>query len=902
MRLNFTRLLHGLCIIFSLLFMSSVGYAQTKIPDSLKLKYPVKDNFTTPAFGKNSMFFNNPQSIVKTVEYDPVTKKYIIRESIGGKLIKMPQYLTFKEYQALEEKNIIDSYWKTVVNTDATPANENFIPEVKINSKAFDKIFGGNTINIQPRGSADLTFAGRVNRNENPLFNERQRKQGNFDFNQRIQMNVIGNIGEKLKITTNYNTEAQFDFENQVKLEYTGRKDEIIKKIEAGMVSFPLNTSLISGSQALFGLKTQLQFGRLGITSIYSQQKSQSKEINITNGAQQSEFRLTTDNYEANKHYFLAQYFRNNYNRAMANLPIITSNANITKIEVWLTNRNSSTTDSRDVLAFMDLGENTPYNTTLFRGGAGFSALPAAFTGPGFPQQSNNLLQNIPANSRNTNSNDIDNYFQSSGKTDNYNKLTYARKLTEKEYTLNTQLGYISLNNALNADEVLSVAYRYNVNGVEYQVGEFSADLQVVPDNPQVLYTKLLKNETIKTNLPLWNLMMKNIYSLGAYQISPNDFRLNIFRLDDQSGVEKPLITEGKATTGKLWIQATKLDRLNQQNAKQPDGFFDFLQGLTIDAQNGRLIFPEIEPFGKDLAAQFDPATEQALLKKYVYQPLYDSTKTIAQQFFPGLNRYIIKGTYQSQVSSEFQLNAINVPEGSVVVTAGTQVLAEGADYTVDYNIGRVKILNDGLLNSGQPIKIKLESNELFGIQQKSLFGTRLDYRVSENFNLGATLMNLKETPLSQKVNFGEESISNTIYGFDLNYNTNSRILTRLIDKIPFISTKENSSVNFSGEYANFNPGHPKALNFAGSSSGTSYLDDFEGSRSIIDLKSAITWQVSGTPQLFSESQATNDLSYGFNRAKIAFYNIDPIFYSGSSNFNPPNIQNNKTTPGEKSL
>lgn len=895
MRISFTRLLFGLSIIFLLLLSGSYSWAQNTQPvDSLKIKYPVKDTYITPLSAKDNFFLGNPQNVKKTVEYDPKTQKYIIKELVGDKLIKPPLYLTFKEYQALEEKNIVNSYWKTLAANNAKTGPDGLIPSVQINSKSFEKIFGGNTINIQPRGSADLTFSGRLNRNENPLFNERQRKQGNFDFNQRIQMNLIGNIGEKLKITTNYNTEAQFDFENQVKLEYTGRKDEIIQKIEAGMVSFPLNTTLISGSQALFGIKTQLQFGRLGITNIYTQQKSQSKEINITNGAQQNEFRLTTDNYEANKHFFLAQYFRNQYNKAMANLPIITSNVNITKIEVWLTNRNNSITDSRDVLAFLDLGENTPYNTALFQGGAGFSGLPAAFSGPGFPQQSNTLLRNIPTSSRQTNSNDIDNFFLASGRTDNYNKLTYARKLTEKEYILSPQLGYISLNNALNADEVLSVAYRYTVNGVEYQVGEFSTDLQVTPDNPQVLFTKLLKNETIKTNLPIWNLMMKNIYSLGAYQISPSDFRLNIFRLDDQTGIEKPIIQEGVTTNGKLWLQVTNLDRLNQQNARQPDGFFDFLPGLTIDPLNGKIIFPEIEPFGKDLAAQFNPTTEQNLIKKYVYQPLYDSTKAIAQQFFPGLNRYVIKGTYQSSVSSEFQLNAINVPEGSVVVTAGTLKLSEGADYTVDYNIGRVKILNEALLNSGQPIKIRLESNELFGIQQKALFGSRFDYRVNPNFKIGATLMNLKEVPLTPKVNFGEESISNTIYGFDVNFSKDSRLLTRLIDKIPFISTKETSTFNFSGEFASFNPGHPKVINLAGNDRGTSYIDDFEGSRSIIDLKSAITWQLSGTPQFFAESQLSNDLSYGFNRAKLAFFNIDPIFYNRGNNFTPQNIQNNK--------
>ncbi|TZF82326.1 cell surface protein SprA [Pedobacter sp. BS3] len=858
--------------------------------DSLDLKYPFKDSRQLELNPTPGFKLPNPSNIQRTVEFDPVLKLYVIREKIGEHLYRPPQYLTIEEYQKYEDELVKQSYWRELSDSPIAEARApGFIPPIQVNNKAFEKLFGSSVIDIRPQGSAEMTLAGKINKNENPLFNERQRTQANFDFDQRIQMNVVGQIGDKLRITTNYNTEAQFDFENQVKLDYTGKPDEIVQKIEAGNVSLPLSSTLITGSQALFGLKTQLKFGRLNVTSIFTQQKSQSKEITITNGSQQNDFRITADNYEANKHYFLAQYFRNNYNKALQNAPLITSNINITKIEVWVTNRNNSTTDSRDVLAFLDLGENAPYNTAMVHGGT--SVYPAGFQGPGFTQQSNDLLANLPPDARLTNSNAINAYFQANGATDNYVKLTYARKLTDKEFTLNTKLGYISLNAALNADEVLAVAYRYTVNGVEYQVGEFSTDVAVDPATPKVLFVKLLKNETLKTRLPTWDLMMKNIYSLGAYQVSSSNFNLNIVRLDENTGVEQPVLNEGAQTTGKLWLQVLGLDNLNQQQDRKPDGYFDFIDGVTIDALNGRVTFPTIEPFGSDLAAKF--AGEQNLIDKYVYQALYDSTKVIAQQLFTRQNRYIIKGTYQSEVSSEFQLNAINIPPGSVQVYAGTLPLQEGADFTVDYNIGRVRILNQALLNSGQPIRIKMENNELFGLQQRSLFGSRFDYRVNNKLNLGATIMNLTEKPLTQKVNIGEEPISNTIWGMDLNYSSDSRWLTRMIDKLPFIDTKEKSTITFSGEFANLIPGHPAALNFAGSKGGSSYLDDFESSRSVIDIKSPVNWQIAGTPQLFAEANA-QDLSYGFNRARLAFYTIDPIFFNRSSSLNPGNIKNNR--------
>ncbi|MDB5140639.1 MAG: cell surface protein SprA [Mucilaginibacter sp.] len=853
--------------------------------DSLPIQVPVNNKESESLRLREGIFDKDPPNLVRTIEYDPATNRYILYERVGNLLYRPPQYLTFDQYLHLKERENQRINFQQLSDNYAYQSQQpGFIPQIQVRSQTFNQIFGGSTIDIRPQGSAEAIMSGQLNQNNNPLFNTQQRNQFNFNFDQKIQLNVTGTIGDKLKITTNYNTDAQFQFENQIKLEYTGHQDEIVQKIEVGTVSMPLNTTLITGSQALFGVKAQFKFGKLDVTTIFSQQRSQPQTITIKNGSQQGSFKISASAYDANKHFFLSQFFRNNYNKALANIPLISSNVNITKIEVWTTNRTNSTTGSRDVLALMDLGENQPYNTKLIQGGAGFTGLPAGFKGPGFPQQSNSLLNNLPANTRLTNDpqNTIASYFASSGAANNYAKLTYARLLTAKEYTLHPQLGYISLNYPLNNDEVLGVAYQYTYNGVQYQVGEFSSDVPVDPNTPKVLYVKLLKNQLLKTSLPTWNLMLKNIYSLNAFQISPNNFRLNITRLNDKTGIPEEIMQEGQNTKSKLWIQLTNLDNLDAQNNKQPDGVFDYLEGITIDSQNGLVIFPELQPFGADLASKFT-TSEQDLKSRYVYQPLYDSTQTIAQQFFPQLNRYTIQGTYSSTGGSDYQLNAVNIPQGSVIVTSGALKLVEGTDFTVDYNAGRIRILNQALLSSGQPITVTVENNELFGVQQKSLYGARLNYHVSDNLIVGATIMHLTEQPITQNEIVGQESISNTMYGFDANYNSPSRFLTRLVDKIPFVHTKVPSSLNFSGEFARLVPGSPSVLNFAGSQNGTSYLDDFENSQSVISVNNFNGWQISGTPQQFTESQAFNDLSYGFNRARLAFYNIDPIFYTGTT-------------------
>lgn len=877
-------------------------------PDT-PLVYPFDDkSLLDPLWHDNSggLKLNEPSNVKTEVEYDPVTGTYNVKQKLGGMDYRPPTYMDQEEYLDYELKKSVKSYWRQRTNAESMNETKAIIPKLHVGGEVFDRIFGGNTVDIRPQGSAELIFGVNTSKTDNPQLPERQRKISTFDFSEKIQLNVIGKIGDKLKLTTSYNTEATFDFENQMKLEYTGYEDEIIKKIEAGNVTLPLTGSLISGSTSLFGIKTQLQFGRLTATTIFSQQKGKKSEVEVTGGAQTSKFEIAGHNYDANKHYFLSHYFRDNYNQWLSTIPIVNSPVNITRVEVWVTNRTGATENTRNLVGFSDLGEDSSHfaapNTP---GSQNFSpVVDSAGVEPRNGANSLNPLSSFPEPFRDPNAAGYTNPVNYLTNATNFPGFPYgfqqvrdfefveqARRLAPTEYTVNTKLGYISLNQALNYDEVLAVSFQYTIGSNTYQVGEFSTDISA----PKNLVLKLLKSTNVSVKFPMWDLMMKNIYSIGAYQVNPEDFRLEVWYANRNTGVDINYIPEG-TLNGRPLIQVVELDNLNAQGDAQPDGVFDFIDGVTINASNGRIIFPQVEPFGNDLRKKFSPQEQGPLTLggiagKYVFQELYDSTRVRAEQLLDK-NRFKLKGTYKSSSSTDIPLNAVNVPQGSVTVTAGGIALQENVDYTVDYALGRVKIINEGILNSGTPIKIALESNSLFNIQSKSLLGTHLDYRINKDFNIGGTILNLTERPVTKKINLGDEPISNTIWGLDGNYRTEAPILTRMIDKLPLLETKEASSITFAGEFAHLIPGHSKAIG----KNGNSYIDDFEGSQSAIDIKSQAAWVLSSVPQgqplLFPEADSST-LASGFNRARIAWYVIDPLFLRNPGSIDiPDNIDN----------
>jgi len=905
----------GLVILMTMLstqlYSQNVSYPEGTAPDSTKTKllFPFNDFTGNPYMdNQNSspLFLSPPSNIDREIIYNPETNTYEFVNKIGEFNYRPPTTMDFDEFQDYELTRDVSDYWNERNQTAGTAEGERLIPKIYIGGEAFDRIFGSNTIDIRPQGSAEVSFGILSTKRDDPALDVRQRKTTNFDFDMKIQMNVVAKIGDKIEFKANYNTESSFDFENTLKLKYEGKEDEIIKLIEAGNVSLPLRSTLISGSQSLFGVKTELQFGKTHVTAIFSQQQSETKNITVEGGAQTQRFQLTALDYEQNKHFFFAHQFRDQYPKALNNLPIIASDVNVTKVEVWVTNIGAATEENRNIVAFTDLGEGSQNDIHS----------PYVYALPGGKKPSNysNSLMGSLDTTQLRRINTVTNYLSGDplmiGKTgymvagEDYVKLENARKLRTSEYSLNKKLGFISLNTTLSSDQVLAIAYQYTVIGSDsvYQVGEFSDQGIVAPDN---LVVKLLKSNTLSTNMPMWDLMMKNVYSIGAYQVQRQNFMFNILYSGNQQGVPTGYFTEGPAdVTGVPLIHLFGLDNLDNQMNPIPggDGMFDYIDGATlnggtIQSSNGRIFFTNLEPFGSYIRDSIFPDNDE-YANMYAYDSLYSMTKSGAEQF-PDKNKFLLEGMYSSSGGSDISLNALNVPQGSVKVTAGGVPLVENVDYTVDYTLGRVKIINDGIMNSGVPINVSLESNSMFNIQQKRMMGIHVDHEINKDFHIGGTLLNLHERPLTQKVNYGDDPISNTMWGIDMSYRTESRWLTKMIDKLPGISTKEISQINVDGEFAQFIPGHSKAIG----QSGTSYIDDFEGASSSIDLKNTNMWFLASTPQgqpnLFPEAQVTdtssiNKYAYGKNRAKFAWYIIDPLFYDIRGGYRPSNVDKNE--------
>ena len=826
----------------------------------------------------SSLDLENPDNVTTSIEYDPVMGCYVMRTRIGDTDIATPYMMTMDEYRAYSERQEMGKYWQTKISEVEHDNESKFdITDMKFNIGPADKIFGPGGVRLKLQGSAELMFGFKHQYVDNPALTERSRNNNIFDFDEKIQVNVNGKVGDKLNFNMGYNTEASFSFDQiNLKMNYKGQEDDIIQSIEAGNVSMNLNNSLISGSSSLFGVKTDLKFGKLKVQALISQQNSESQSVSSKGGAQTTSFEVPIDTYDENRHFFLSYYFRDNYEQAMAQLPYIASSITINRIEVWVTNKRGNYDQARNIVALADLGESDGahiLNPTW---------TPAAGARSPY-NKANTMYETLSLDPRIRDIQQVSSVMQELSDMElgeAYEKVESARLLNNGEYTLNAALGYISLKTALNQDEVLAVAYEYTYAGQVYQVGEFSTDASESLKAPNALMLKLLKSTNNAPNQKgkgTWDLMMKNIYSLGASQMSSDKFELYIQYRNDSVGTEMQYLMEGKIK-GKQLLRVMNLDRLDSRNNTTPDGRFDYVEGYTANSSNGRIIFPVLEPFGSHLEKEIG---DKRIAEKYTFQELYDSTLVSAQELSEK-NKFVLVGKYKGSAGNEIRLNAMNVPRGSVVVTAGGATLIENVDYTVDYTMGIVTILNQSIINSGTNVDVKLENQSLFSMQRKSLFGAHLEYEFSKDFTVGGTIMHLRERPLTTKVNTGSEPLANTIWGINTSWKTELQWLTLLVNKVPWIEATAPSTLQVNAEFAQLIPGHTKDVGNV----GTAYIDDFESTKTNIDIHYPNYWKLASTPagDKFYEAEKGNDIEYNKNRALLAWYVVDPIFGYPQSN------------------
>ncbi len=857
------------------------------------------DPTTRPGTGPFSM--GNPSNVETVFELDESGTGYYVYEKIGGINVRPPSHISMRQYLDWRKNNTVRDHWRER-NSGGGDFNPNKPLDFKIatNSEALKDIFGGGSVEIRPNGTALIDIGGEFNRSQNPSLPIRQQRTGNLRFDQQIQLNVVGKIGEKLRLNASWDTQATFDFENQLKLEYTGTPNEILQKIEAGNVSLPLNGSLISGGQNLFGIKTAFKFGPLMVTTIASQQKGKTQAVTATGGAQVTEFRKKGDEYDYNRHFFLGHYFRSRYEYALKGRPNINSPITITRVEVWITNNNSSSTiDNRNGVGFVDLGETEtpPASTFLDQKGVVWNNFLTQYSS--YPDnKANNLYTVLSGDPRYSEKSTVDTALVNNPNLNMRNgtdflKVENMRKLNTNEFIFHPQLGYVTLNSALQQNQVLFVAYEYRLGDKVFQVGDFTQDpgKQANNLNSNVLFLKMLKPDKIQPRssnkpFPTWDLMMKNIYSIGGYGLSRDNFRLEVIYDSRSQAGDIGYLPTGAVKNLPL-IQVFGLDTLQNNNQAGSDNFFDYIDRITIVPDKGMIIFPVLEPFGDHLRKKLNNVAED--VDKYVFDTLYAGTPQDAINFASDRNRYFLKGSYQGSSGAEISLNSINVAPNSVKVTANGITLAEGTDYTVDYTVGKVTILNQGVLTSGQELKVTFETNSLFGIDTKTMVGSRFDYTISKDFQLGATVLHMNEKPLTNKIVIGDEPTANTIWGLDGIFRRDSKFITRLVDKLPFLQTNEISSVQAQGEFAQLLPGHPRAIEVNGEK-GIAYLDDFESAKTTFDLMGFRAWSQASFPGdngnngMYTPSGGWNpSLSPGFSRGKLAWYSIDPSFYYGST-------------------
>lgn len=867
--MQFKAEIFGISMFLICLIGTSATYSQDR-----QAAHPDTANVSAAARDTLAQLFQYPDISYPFIEQPPALfyiglpeeEVTIYRDSLGyyrsqrwvyGQAVARPYVMDFEEYARRYRQQSVQENWNRLIRQEKTEQKEQGVLDFGVDlpgseESTFTSIFGKPEVNLSISGTANMNVGASIQKTENPNIPADQQTRIDPTFEQNLQLNIQGTIGDKLSIQTNWDTERAFDFMNRVNVVYQGYEDEILQRLEMGNVSMQTGNSLIRGGNALFGIKSIVQLGSLKFTSVLSQQEGEGRTETITGGAQEKELDLRPVDYEDDRHFFMDYFTRQEFEENVSNPQQLGQALQLSEVNVWVLRETSQSVEGeRQAIALADLGVVQNVDSSYAPPDEGQDAFAVATL-----DQFRDPAQGVSAGDLGVDpSTFVEGYFT---------------PLQEGvDYELNRYLGYISLKRNLGSRQALAISFNYTnpQTGANISIGDVS------PGGGNRIYLKLIRPQTVTTSNPLWELMMKNVYSIGATNLTPDGLELDV------KYTEQNVPSSSLPGLSSILLQDLGLDRVDQQGALSPDNKIDFSTSV-LNPGTGKIVFPYLQPFGNRIEELLiQSGLSQAEVDAVAFSELYNQRKVNASQNSKN-NFYLLDGRAKGAISASYNLG-YSLVDGSVKVFANGQELQEGTDYAVDYSIGSITILDDRYLQQGQQIKVEYENNQLAQIGQKNFTGLRAEYRIADNFNIGSTYFKFKEKPLQDKIRIGDEPVNNAMVGLDANAHFDAPWLTRLVDGVPFLETREPSAITLSGEFAQLRPdvSQTAAVNdaidqnrlFPDEENGLSFIDDFEGSDIGLSFMNPSRWNLPAAP------------------AALPGYGPDDIFFEENPPTNPSN-------------
>ena len=786
-----------------------------------------------PNYAKNLILPLDSTSTVKglfNIKYDDFKTKVTlakdwstitITENIDGASFKIPFIADVEWY--LQKYNQRQSYLKfiEIMQKSATDGS----------SKRKGQMMEVVGVDLGNLGRASLSINGNVTITGNMIFQDQelvrsslnQTQNTHLEFDQKQHLNIQGKIGDRITVNMDQDSERQFDWENNIRINYEGFEDDIIQKIEAGNISLSLpSTKYVTFSgknQGLFGIKAISKLGPIDITTIASIEKAKKEQEEYKGGSQSSTQQIRDVDWIKNRYFFIHPWFRNGIDTLIA--------SNNVDIPSFYPLRNGLHSIGNLVVKNFELYKSINTNDA------------GAVTGTAYIDPLN---------------------FNDSTNIDDNETGNFIRLESGTNYQLSADLGYIRLRDMV-MNEILGCSFTLEDRNTGQVVIEVGSPADSLGTNLSLM---MIKPRNSHPNHPSWPLMFKNVYYLGTTQINQEGFEVKI--INKRSTPE----SDRDKATSLPYITLFGLDSLDVNGARQYDELIDVQSGNIINMLNGELLIPLLHPFAVQDSLEGGNKTIE-LKEQLGAGKMY--TSSISSQVNSD-NRFVIETKYSNQ-SSTINLGFMLV-EGSEEVVQNNIILKRGLDYQIDYFTGTIVLMGSAADDPNADLKVRYDRHEIVSFDKKTIFGTRAQMDLGEKSFIGATALYYNQSIMNQKIEVGYEPTRNFIWDLNGRYEWELDGVTRFLDRLPVIETDKMTSLSIEGEIAQVLP-NPNSINNAatGDPKGVAFIDDFEGSkRTTSPSIQRRFWKLSSAPYMYDDDLNVFGGQYSQkNRGDLFWYN-----------------------------